>query len=98
VDTIQEALASVSFPPDAVLLIRDQDRRYVAELLKLSEYVDMIIPRGGNTLHTFCRENSTIPVITGGIGICHLATHCRPGRRLELSKTPRCSALRLQRA
>ncbi len=42
------------------------------ELLRLSDYVDMIIPRGGNALHTFCRENSTIPVITGGIGICHL--------------------------
>jgi glutamate-5-semialdehyde dehydrogenase len=72
VDTIQDALASVGFPADAVTLIRDQDRRYVAELLKLSDCVDMIIPRGGNRLHTFCRENSTIPVITGGIGICHL--------------------------
>jgi glutamate-5-semialdehyde dehydrogenase len=36
------------------------------------EYVDMIIPRGGAALHQFCRENSRIPVITGGIGICHL--------------------------
>jgi glutamate-5-semialdehyde dehydrogenase len=34
--------------------------------------VDMIIPRGGASLHDFCRENSRIPVITGGIGICHL--------------------------
>ncbi len=72
VDTIKEALASVGFPADAVVLIRDTDRRYVGELLKLSDTVDMIIPRGGNRLHTFCRENSTIPVITGGIGICHL--------------------------
>lgn len=72
VDTIQGALRSVGFPENAVQLIRDTDRRYVGELLKLSEYVDMIIPRGGNALHTFCRENSTIPVITGGIGICHL--------------------------
>jgi glutamate-5-semialdehyde dehydrogenase len=32
----------------------------------------MIIPRGGAGLHKFCRENSTIPVITGGIGVCHL--------------------------
>lgn len=72
VDTIKDALASVGFPADAVVLIRDTDRRYVGELLKLSDYVDMIIPRGGNQLHTFCRENSTIPVITGGIGICHL--------------------------
>ena len=38
----------------------------------MHQYVDMLIPRGGAGLHTFCRENSTIPVITGGIGICHL--------------------------
>jgi glutamate-5-semialdehyde dehydrogenase len=72
VDTIQGALASVGFPVDAVQLIRSTDREYVRELLRLSDYVDMIIPRGGNALHTFCRENSTVPVITGGIGICHL--------------------------
>ena len=35
-------------------------------------YVDLIIPRGGAGLHNFCRQNSRIPVITGGIGICHL--------------------------
>jgi glutamate-5-semialdehyde dehydrogenase len=34
--------------------------------------IDMLIPRGGAQLHQFCRENSSIPVITGGIGICHL--------------------------
>ncbi len=72
VDTIQVALQALGLPEHAVQLIRDTDRRYVAELLRLSDYVDMIIPRGGNALHTFCRENSTIPVITGGIGICHL--------------------------
>jgi glutamate-5-semialdehyde dehydrogenase len=72
VDTIQGALASVGFPADAVQLIRATDREYVRELLRLSDTVDMIIPRGGNALHTFCRENSTVPVITGGIGICHL--------------------------
>ncbi len=72
VDTIQGALASERLPVDAVQLIRATDREYVRELLRLSDYVDMIIPRGGNALHTFCRENSTVPVITGGIGICHL--------------------------
>jgi glutamate-5-semialdehyde dehydrogenase len=72
VDTIRGALASVGFPADAVQLIRATDREYVRELLRLSDTVDMIIPRGGNALHTFCRENSTVPVITGGIGICHL--------------------------
>lgn len=72
VDAIRAALEAAGFPPDAVQLIRDQDRRYVQELLRLDAYVDMIIPRGGNNLHRFCRENSTIPVITGGIGVCHL--------------------------
>jgi glutamate-5-semialdehyde dehydrogenase len=42
------------------------------ELLHMQDYVDMLIPRGGAALHQFCRENSRIPVITGGIGICHL--------------------------
>ena len=44
----------------------------MTELLALDDYVDMIIPRGGNSLHRFCREHSRIPVITGGMGICHL--------------------------
>jgi glutamate-5-semialdehyde dehydrogenase len=72
VDVIQGALEAQGFPAAAVQLIRDTDRKYVGELLKLYGYVDMIIPRGGNRLHEFCRENSTIPVITGGLGICHL--------------------------
>jgi glutamate-5-semialdehyde dehydrogenase len=41
-------------------------------LLHMHDYVDMLIPRGGAQLHAFCRENSRIPVITGGIGVCHL--------------------------
>lgn len=72
VDAIHEALEANDMPSGAVRLIRDTDRRYVRELLRLSDYVDMIIPRGGNSLHQFCREESTIPVITGGIGICHI--------------------------
>lgn len=72
VNVIRAALEKSNFPVDAVQLIEATDRKYVYELLRLSDTVDMIIPRGGNSLHTFCRENSTIPVITGGIGICHL--------------------------
>ena len=72
VDVIRGALQGCALPADAIQLIASSDRRYVGELLKLHEYVDMIIPRGGQSLHQFCRENSTIPVITGGIGICHL--------------------------
>ncbi|MFQ3565930.1 MAG: glutamate-5-semialdehyde dehydrogenase [Aggregatilineales bacterium] len=72
---IRETLARLaipSIPTDAVQVIEETDRIYVEKMLKLHQYIDMIIPRGGNALHAFCRENSTIPVITGGIGICHL--------------------------
>lgn len=72
VEAIQGALSAEGFPAQAVQLISDPDRKYVGELLKMHRYVDMIIPRGGAALHEFCRQNSTIPVIIGGIGICHL--------------------------
>ena len=59
-------------PGEAVQYIDSTDRRCIDELLRLHEFVDMIIPRGGAALHKHCRENSTIPVITGGLGICHV--------------------------
>lgn len=72
VDVIGTSLDRCGLPVDAVQIIGDPDRRLVNELLRLDEYVDMIIPRGGNALHRLCREESTIPVITGGIGVCHI--------------------------
>jgi glutamate-5-semialdehyde dehydrogenase len=72
VETIQEALAAVAFPIEAVQYIDSPDRALVTQLLRLDHYVDMIIPRGGAALHKLCREQATIPVITGGIGVCHL--------------------------
>jgi glutamate-5-semialdehyde dehydrogenase len=55
-----------------VLYIEDTDRSLIVELLRLDAYVDMIIPRGGAALHKLCREQATVPVMTGGLGICHL--------------------------
>ncbi len=72
VEVIRRGLAGAGLPADAILYIDDPDRAHVLGLLRLHEYVDMIIPRGGAGLHQFCRENATIPVITGGIGVCHL--------------------------
>jgi glutamate-5-semialdehyde dehydrogenase len=69
---IQAALQRVGIPATAVQYIDNPDRAFVTELLHLDQYVDMIIPRGGAALHKLCKEQSTIPVITGGIGICHL--------------------------
>ena len=72
VEVIQAALAKVGLPTKAVQYIADPDRALVAQLLRLDRYVDMIIPRGGASLHKLCREQSSIPVITGGMGVCHL--------------------------
>ena len=72
VDVIRDALAKTDVPLDAVQYISNPDRALVTELLRLDAYVDMIIPRGGAGLHKLCRQKSTIPVITGGLGVCHL--------------------------
>ncbi|MCB8985533.1 MAG: glutamate-5-semialdehyde dehydrogenase [Ardenticatenaceae bacterium] len=72
VNVIQAALEKVGLPVTAVQYIDNPDRALVADLLRLDQYVDMIIPRGGAGLHRLCREQSSIPVITGGIGICHI--------------------------
>ncbi|MCO6552027.1 MAG: glutamate-5-semialdehyde dehydrogenase [Gilliamella sp.] len=72
ISVIQKALKQVGLPQTAVQCINNPDRKYIHELLKLDKYIDMIIPRGGASLHKLCREHSTIPVITGGIGVCHI--------------------------
>ncbi len=69
---IHRALEEVGLPLAAVQLIESTDRALVRELLRLDAYVDMIIPRGGAKLQRLCQEESTIPVILGGIGINHI--------------------------
>ncbi|MCL5994856.1 MAG: glutamate-5-semialdehyde dehydrogenase [Chloroflexi bacterium] len=71
VKVIHEALTASRLPAACVQLIDNIDRSLIHQLLQLHEYVDLIIPRGGAALHKLCRENSNIPVITGGIGINH---------------------------
>ena len=72
VEVVQQALESAGLPKLAVQAVTDPDRALLLELLKLDRYIDMVIPRGGAGLHQFCKENSTIPVIVGGIGVCHM--------------------------
>jgi glutamate-5-semialdehyde dehydrogenase len=76
VNVLKQALVDAGLdsviPGEAIQYIDSTDRRYIDEMLKLHDFIDMIIPRGGAALHKHCRENSTIPVITGGLGICHV--------------------------
>lgn len=69
---IRDAISAQGLPADAVQLISSADRSLVTGLLKLDQYVDMIVPRGGQHLQRLCAEQATIPVILGGIGICHM--------------------------
>lgn len=71
-DVIQQALQQANLPMTSIQSIDDPDRKHIMALLKLDQYVDMIIPRGGAALQQLCREHATIPVITGGIGVCHI--------------------------
>jgi glutamate-5-semialdehyde dehydrogenase len=69
---VQAGCVAAGLPQHTVQLIQSTERELVKEMLRADRYIDMIIPRGGSSLHRFALENATIPVITGGIGICHL--------------------------
>ncbi len=68
---IQEGLKEAGLPETAVQLITSTDRALVQRMLKLREYIDVIIPRGGEGLIKATIENATIPVIETGAGVCH---------------------------
>lgn len=71
-EVIRETLAKESIPADAVLLIENNDRAVTTAFMRLKEYVDVLIPRGGAGLIRSVVENSTIPVIETGTGNCHI--------------------------
>lgn len=69
---IQEALESVGITKDAVQLIEDTSRETATEFMRLNEYLDVLIPRGGAGLIQSVVKNSTVPVIETGTGNCHV--------------------------
>lgn len=72
VSRIQKGLTSVGLPANAVQLIEDTNRETTRELMRMNDYVDVLIPRGGAGLIKTVVENSTIPVIETGTGNCHI--------------------------
>lgn len=69
---IREALSKEGITADAIQLIESTDRSIVQEFMRLREYVDLLIPRGGAGLIKSVVEGSTIPVIETGTGNCHI--------------------------
>lgn len=72
VKVIRDGLAKEKLPADAVLLLEDTDRAAVTEMMRMKEYIDVLIPRGGAGLIASVVENSTVPVIETGTGNCHI--------------------------
>lgn len=72
VHVIKQGLKNSNISENIIELIDDTDRALVDEMLKLNEYLDLIIPRGGKKLIDFVVKNSTVPTIETGVGNCHI--------------------------
>jgi len=68
---VREAIAEAGVPADAVQMVENTDRALLGELLKMRDAIDLMVPRGGEELIRYVAENATMPVLTGGIGVCH---------------------------
>lgn len=71
-EVIRGALAKKGMEPDALILVEDTSREAALEMMRMKEYLDVLIPRGGASLITSVVENSTVPVIETGTGNCHI--------------------------
>jgi len=70
--TVQEAAYKSGIPAGSVQFIESPDRGLVDHMLKMKEYIDLVIPRGGAQLIKFVRDNAAMAVVAGGIGVCHM--------------------------
>lgn len=66
-----DGLAEAGLPPAAVQLVRSADRALVGQMLAMNDLIDLMVPRGGKALIERVRDQAAMPVVAGGIGICH---------------------------
>ncbi|MDU4911376.1 glutamate-5-semialdehyde dehydrogenase [Clostridium baratii] len=72
IETLREGLKETNIPEDAVQLIYDTRREIATEMMRLNDYIDVLIPRGGAGLIKAVVQNATVPVIETGTGNCHI--------------------------
>jgi len=68
---VQEACREAGVPDGVVQFIDNTDRNLVNHMLKMRDMIDLLVPRGGADLIRFVSETATMPVVAGGIGVCH---------------------------
>ncbi len=70
-NAIRQAVAEAGAPENAVQLIQSTDRALVGQMLEARDYIDLLIPRGGQELINRVARDAKMPAITGGVGVCH---------------------------
>ena len=68
---VKDAIEGTGIPRDAVQFVKSTDRALVKEMLEMDDVIDLMIPRGSAELVRFVGQNAKMPVITGGVGVCH---------------------------
>ncbi|MSQ32378.1 MAG: glutamate-5-semialdehyde dehydrogenase [Dehalococcoidia bacterium] len=68
---VRDSIEKAGLPADAVQYVDNPDRDLVNQMLKMRDYIDLLIPRGSESLIKFVRDNATMAVVAGGIGVCH---------------------------
>ena len=71
-ETLRNAVESAGLPADCIQLVSDTSRESANQMMRMSQYLDVLIPRGGAGLIRAVVENSTVPVIETGVGNCHV--------------------------
>ncbi len=72
IKVLRESLVEVGLPIDSIQLVEDTSRDVATEMMKLNEYINVLIPRGGAGLINAVVKNATVPVIETGTGNCHI--------------------------
>lgn len=71
VELVRRAVGEAGIPSDVVQFVENVDRGLVDVMLGMKEYINLLVPRGGTGLINFVAEHATMPVLTGGVGVCH---------------------------
>jgi len=89
---LQEVLVKNSLPKEIISLLPDSSREGVAKLIKEDEYVDLIVPRGGEALIKFISKNSSVPVVKHDKGLCHTYIHrdASQSKALNIAVNAKC--------
>ncbi len=91
-DVLQEVLVKNNLPKECISLLPDSSREGVANLITQDEYVDLIIPRGGEALIQYVCANASVPVVKHDKGLCHtfIDKNADPHMAIQISLNAKC--------